>query len=51
MDATSISGPPAHDRAFAALPAGCGLIAGWSIRTKLRIEGRTRRVLSRMTNG
>jgi len=22
-----ISGPPAHGRAFAALPAGCGLIA------------------------
>jgi hypothetical protein len=26
-DATPISGPPAHGRAFAALPAGCGLIA------------------------
>src|SRR5271163_2516273 len=25
--ATPISGPPAHGRAFAALPAGCGLIA------------------------
>jgi hypothetical protein len=27
-DATPISGPPAHGRAFAALPAGSGLIAG-----------------------
>ena len=27
-DVTPISGPPAHGRAFAALPAGSGLIAG-----------------------
>jgi hypothetical protein len=39
-DATPISGPPAHGRAFAALPAGCGLIADL-LKAQLRHNGNT----------